>query len=175
MNIKKAVLAGAAGLIILILIIAGISGAGKGRNEPAGQVEEKMEKRPEIVLQDRVKADYEEWLGAAAMLALPAWEEEFTIKQVLLTGRHTEEQKDQSQGIYLIYESGGEARAIYCSPLEAERTEPGTVDLYENMLGFATYDQVDMETVDTEGYEAMTAEDLTDQMRQSLIVSLYEH
>ena len=59
--------------------------------------------------------------------------------------------------------------------MDAERTEPGTVDLFTKDLGFSAFEQVDPETIDTESYQWVTIEDINELIEQSLLVSLYEH
>ena len=75
----------------------------------------------------------------------------------------------------MIFTADGTETAVQSMPLEEERTDAGTTDLYTRDLGFATFDVVDPAQVDTVSCEEVSMADIEELISQSLLVSLYEH
>jgi len=48
-----------------------------------------------------------------------------------------------SKGIYAMFESGGESLTAHIYPIEKERTELGTMDIYANEVGFAAFELIE--------------------------------
>lgn len=103
----------------------------------------------------KADASYERWLAAAMVTAISLHYPDFEINGIYLTAETELSSASQSSGAYVIFTSDGESLVIYSKPLEEERTEAGTVDLYTMDLGFATFDEVNAETVNTEGMQAV--------------------
>ena len=120
-------------------------------------------------------APYEEWLAAAMVLGISMQYEDFTIDKIYLTGETDIASKGNSHGAYVVFSLNGKKVVLESCPLDAERTETGTMDLYTKDLGFATFDTVPSDSLDTESYQEITMDDLQESISQSLLVSLYEH
>ena len=122
----------------------------------------------------KADASYERWLAAAMITAISLQYPDFEIKGIYLTAENRLYSSFQSSGAYVTFTSGGEPLAIHSKPLEEERTEAGTIDLYTMDLGFATFDEISVETLDTEGMQSVEVEELSKLISQSVLVSLYE-
>lgn len=70
---------------------------------------------------------------------------------------------------------GGEKIAIHSKPLDEERTEAGTKDLYTENLGFASFDEVDVDSIDKDECVTVEMDELSELISQSVLVSVYEH
>lgn len=134
------------------------------------------EKGPsEIVVMNKREASYEEWLAAGMVVSVSMEYPEFELMGIYLTGETKLADKQTSNGAYVVFEAEGAQRAVYSFPLDAERTEAGTTDLYTKDLGFSAFEQVDPETIDTAACKQVTMEDLDELIKQSILVSMYEH
>lgn len=164
-NIKWIVLIAVIVLVTFLAIwLIAIKDNGSGNGTEATETTEKEEGDP-----------YERWLSAAAIISLTMQEEGFEVQGTYYHSTNSVKNKAQSEGVYLFYTIEGEMYCRYVKPLEAERTEPGTMDLSTKALGFATYDLVDATMVDVTGWTKETVEDLTELIKQSMLVSIYEH
>ena len=81
---------------------------------------------------------------------------------------------NSSKGAYVIFNGDGEKRALKAVPLEAERTERGTADIYVAALGYATYELVDPNSVPINGLKEHKLEDLADLIGAYSLVSIIE-
>lgn len=122
----------------------------------------------------KADASYERWLAAAMVTAISLHYPDFQINGIYLTAETELSSASESSGAYVAFTSGEESLMICSKPLEEERTEAGTIDLYTMDLGFATFDEVDVETVNTEGMLSVEAAELSELISQSMLVSLYE-
>lgn len=127
-----------------------------------------------INLHQKADASYERWLAAAMVTAISLHYPDFQINGIYLTAETELSSASESSGAYVAFTSGEESLMICSKPLEEERTEAGTIDLYTMDLGFATFDEVDVETVNTEGMLSVEAAELSELISQSMLVSLYE-
>lgn len=127
-----------------------------------------------INLHQKADASYERWLAAAMVTAISLHYPDFQINGIYLTAETELSSASESSGAYVTFTSGEESLMICSKPLEEERTEAGTIDLYTMDLGFATFDEVDVETVNTEGMLSVEAAELSELISQSMLVSLYE-
>lgn len=120
-------------------------------------------------------ATYERWLAAAMTIGISMQYPDFELKDIYLTGRHALSGKAESNGVYIVFSSAGSTYMILSKPLETERENGGTTDLYSMDLGFNTFDPVETDSVDVNSMEKVAFEDLSKLIEQSLLVSLYEH
>lgn len=127
-----------------------------------------------INLHQKADASYERWLAAAMVTAISLHYSDFQINGIYLTAETELSSASESSGAYVAFTSGEESLMICSKPLEEERTEAGTIDLYTMDLGFATFDEVDLKTVNTEGMLSVEAAELSELISQSMLVSLYE-
>ena len=82
----------------------------------------------------------------------------------------------ESQGIYVTYQSEGKTLCIQAKPLEQERIgEAGTKDLYSEITGYASFDEVSVDTIDTSMWNIVEMGNLNTLIEQSERVTLYEH
>lgn len=125
-------------------------------------------------LPQKTDASYERWLAAAMITAVSFQYPGFEIKNIYLTEETDMARKNESMGVYVTFSSDAETRTIYAKPLEKERVETGTIDLYTMDLGFATFDIVNIEDIDTSRMQTVGTEALTELISQSMLVSLYE-
>lgn len=182
---RKKIIALAVGILLCLIIacVIIILYKGNGKAESDFAEENDSQTREVEIVDDRgnaeiiAKADasYEKWIAAAMVTAISMEYEDFTIDKIYVTGENDVNSKESSQGVFVVFSRENRQFAITSKPLEAERTEPGTVDLYTKDLGFATYDEIDVSTIDTEICQSITMDEISELISQSLLVSLYEH
>lgn len=120
---------------------------GTSENEPVQTTEGTTENEPtqttggatEIV-EVRI---YEEHLAALTLFALSMEYPDFVLQGIYSGTSVSIENKMSSAGIYAMFESGGSSLIAHIYPIDAERTQPGTTDLYAAELGFAAFDFVE--------------------------------
>ena len=140
-----------------------------------GTIEDETEESYQIEIVEKSDASYERWLAAGMVTAVSMQYPDFEIEGIYLTGETDPADKMQSGGAYVIFTADGTETAVQSTPLEAERTDAGTTDLYTRDLGFATFDVVDPAQIDTGACVAVSMDELEELISQSLLVSLYEH
>ena len=126
---------------------------------------------------ERVDASYEEWLAGAMVIGISLehmdllQNEDFDITGIYLTGTNELDDHMESDGAYVEFISGGKTYIIHSAPLESERKDQaGSVDLYSDELGYSTFDLV------TEAFGTkISAEDLSDVISQSILISICKH
>lgn len=131
-------------------------------------------KEPTVVITDKKQASYEEWLAAGMVVAVSMEYPEFELKGIYLTGETDLADKLTSGGAYVVFDVDGTEQAVYGFPLDEERTEKGTIDLYTMDLGFAAFEPVEVQSIDTAACWQVGMDDLEELIAQSLLVSLYE-
>ena len=197
MKINKKILIAVICLLILGVGIAVISGLSdddteKSENNDSAQTETETSEEGESVILDRddVKDDgkqeqieitekedasYEEWLAAGAVTAFSLYYPDFEFEEILFVSETELNVRRESKGVYICFVTGGEKVVIHSKPLDKERTKAGTVDLYSQDLGFATFDTVDAGGIKDGDYESIGVKQLDTLISQSMLVSLYEH
>lgn len=138
-------------------------------------IENGTEEPNQMEVVERDDASYERWLAAGMVTAISMQYPDFSIEGIYLSGETALSDKSESAGAYVVFTADGAETAIHSVPLDAERTDAGTTDLYTRDLGFATFDTIEPSQIDTESCEQIEMDDLTDLISQSLLVSLYEH
>ena len=121
------------------------------------------------------EAVYEEWLAASVVTAISLSYPDFELQEILAASETGMGEMEQSEGVYVKFNSGGETIVIWSKPLNAERTENGTVDLHEENLGFATFDTVTADSLNGKELKSIDMNALSELIAESLLVSLYEH
>ena len=137
--------------------------------------QEKKEEQPEEMEQDVVKieipekaeAKESEWLAAAAVIGISLQYAEFEIEEIYVSEENNKE-------TYIIFKSNGEQMVIHSKALTEERKEAGTKDIYTEMLGFSTFDEVSLSDVKKENMDLIELKELDELIAQSLLVSIYE-
>lgn len=118
---------------------------------------------------------YEEALAANAVAAVYMLYPEFEMKGVYLTGETLISNKKDSAGVYVVFEQDGKQMTVHSAPLDDERTKNGTVDVYTIDLGYSTFDLVDSKSVDETTMKKMDLEKLNELIKQTVLVTVYEH
>lgn len=124
---------------------------------------------------EKAEASYERWLAAAMMVSLPFNYSDVEVQHIYYVSEHEVEDKMESEGVYMVFTSEGDTYCIYCKPLSEQRTESGTCDLYTKDLGFASYEEIDENSINADDYEEIDVDSLSELASQSLLVSLYEN
>ena len=145
--------------------------------QPPIETQDVSEERtqPTVEIIQRTEAEYEKWLSATVLMCVSIEYPDFEIEGVYSDSATALDDKFSSDGVYIIFSSGGERLAIHSKALEDERTEPGTVDISSEIIDFATFDCIDPALVDTSSMEQINLEDLNEMIAQSLLVSIYTH
>ena len=133
------------------------------------------ETNEEIVEIDSKEASYEEWLAASMVTAVSLNYSNFEIEEILLASETKLNSHAESEGVYIKVSISGEKFIIHSKPLAEERTEAGTIDIHSQNLGYATFDSVDIGSIDGKQYEKVEMDELNTLISQSILVSLYEH
>lgn len=150
----------------------GLSGAEEGQNKLPVEVTDEKGKAEIIEKQD---ASYERWLAAGMVTAVSMQYPDFEIQHIYLASENDIGDKMESEGAYVLCMSDGKQICIYSEPLEEERSDKGTIDLYTKDLSFATFEETDVDESALEQYTEVSMDDLSELISQSMLVSLYEH
>lgn len=145
-------------------------------SEEAVELETVIEEQPqEVVITEKVDAPYEYWLAANMVVASIMKYPELEITDICLTGETEISSKTESEGVYIVFGASDEKIIIHSKPLDGERKEEKTTDLYSANLGFATFDIVEVEFSKLESCKRIDLEQLDKLISQSLLISIYEH
>lgn len=121
------------------------------------------------------EANYEQWLSAAMVVGLSMEYPDFELTGIYAASETALENKETSDGVYVFFTSGGESKVLYSIALEKERNESGTRDIYTNILGFASFDLVELESVDNSALKQILLDEIEELITQSMLVSIYTH
>ena len=137
------------------------------------QSEQKVETEPVVEIIQRVDAEYEKWLSAAMLVCVSMEYPDFQLEGIYTTSSTALEEKYNSDGVCIVFTSADTLIAICSKALEEERTEASTVDISTEVIGYATFDKVDPESIDYRSMEKINVEALGELITQSLLVSIY--
>lgn len=153
------------------------SGSEKKTSEESDEeiIESEESAETEQVLIERVEASYEEWLASAALIGMTMQYPDFEQEEIYLASETELDDHSKSKGVYIIFEIEGEKRALSVQPLNEERSEAGTNDLYTSDLGYATFDEIKAKDVKTKEMTKVEVDDLTEEIEQSILVTIYSH
>ena len=135
--------------------------------------QENVVPQPTVVIVQQADAEYEKWLAATMVMCVSMEYPDFELEAIYAASATALENKFDSQGAYIVFTAGGSRICIHSKALEAERTAPGTKDISSETIGYATFDQLDPNSVDFSSFEKIDLEDLTELFVQSLLVSIY--
>lgn len=125
--------------------------------------------------QQRQELPYETLLAAVVLTGLTLQYPDHQLEGLYYQQTHAVTDKMESGGVYACFSAEGESLCIHASPLEEPRSEAGTIDLYENYLGYATFDVSDGGQVALEGYTAVSEEDLSLALEQLYLPTVIEN
>lgn len=143
-------------------------------NSDESSTESSEESKP-VELPQQVDAEYEKWLASAMVMGISMDYADFEIKGIYVPKATALNDKTESEGVYVVFTSGGSEYAIYSRPIEEERSEEGTTDLSSMTTGFATFDLVELTEVPAEYAVEYSIDDLQETIAQSMLVSVYYH
>lgn len=185
---KAVLLIPAAALAVLVLLLVFRPRAAHLNEEEAQGVEQAAEKsgdgiretvqefEPHLEEYERLDAFYEEWLAAAVITGISMNEPDFVLEEVYTASETAPDHPLESQGVYVMYQAGEEERCVYAVPLETGRTDqPGTRDIYSEVIGFAGFEEIDPAVVDTTALGTLELEELNTLIQQSERVTIYEN
>jgi hypothetical protein len=135
--------------------------------------QENVVPQPTVVIVQQADAEYEKWLAATMVMCVSMEYPDFELEAIYAASATALDNKFDSQGAYIVFTAGGNRICIHSKALEAERTAPGTKDISSETIGYATFDQLDPNSVDFSSFEKIDLEDLTELFAQSLLVSIY--
>ncbi|MBE6984463.1 MAG: hypothetical protein E7434_02395 [Ruminococcaceae bacterium] len=115
---------------------------------------------------------YEEYLAALTLFALSMEYPDFVLQGIYSGTSVSIENKMSSSGVYTMFESGGSSLIAHVYPIDAERTEPGTSDLYAAELGFAAFDLVESRD---DNYSEIPQDVYTGLLSEISGVSIFSH
>lgn len=143
---------------------------------PTGETTAPVETVPQgtVTIVDQIDGSYEQWLSAALVMVLPLEYPDFSDLEIYAPGTTDLAKKQESQGIYLKFTSGGAKVILHAAPLEAERTQAGTRDVNSMQIGFATMDAVSGEGLDFSAMERLLLEDLGEHIAQTMLPAVYQ-
>lgn len=161
-------------LLLTVLGIVLLKAVGK-QEEKADYSDNQEDSAPEAdyVEYDRVDAPYEHWLAAAVITGISMENPDFELGEIYAAEETSLEEAQNSEGIYVVFTSDGEENCVYSAPLEEARTEAGTTDITSNVIGFASFEEVTVDSIDTSKYHVMEIEDLNTIIEQSERVTVY--
>lgn len=81
---------------------------------------------------------------------------------------------EDSAGVYVTFSVDGEAMCIHAIPLDGERSDIGTKDVYSEAVGFVTFEEVDPAAIPEE-FSAVDVENMDELITQSTRVAVYAH
>lgn len=162
-------------LIVLVALAAVLFVRRMGKTEDSVPDTKVEEQAPEAkyVEYERADAPYEHWLAAAVVTGISMDYPDFELEGIYATGETELEQCSNSEGIYVIFASSGEKKCIYAAPLDAARTETGTKDIASDVIGYASYEEVSVDSMDVSRYQGIEIEDLDTLIGQSEQVTVY--
>lgn len=147
----------------------------EGTDQSELEVVEEEPVQSENTMVEKEEASYERWLAAGMVVGVSLQYPEFEFTGIYLASESELDNSDESKGAYVVFECGGEEIALHSKPMEGERTEAGTKDLYTEELGFATFDEIALENIEKDECIAIEMDELSELIRQSVLVTVYEH
>lgn len=156
------------------------SGNGDEENHESDATQTPTENEEESTVQDNtvptipVSDPYEERLAASMVVGISMQYMDFEFVGIYAASETTVDDHLGSAGAYVIFRAEGRELALRSLPIEAERQEKGTADLYLPSIGYATYDLVDPNSVNTSAMRELQLEDLEEMIMQATLVSIIE-
>lgn len=118
---------------------------------------------------------YEYWLAAQAVTGISMkYFMGFEIEGIYITGETPLNAPEESDGVCVIFTTGGERLAVKSYYIGVERDMAGTMDIGSQNLGLATFDIGTAEGVSTEGMTEITVDDISTLIEKLLLVTIYE-
>lgn len=161
-------------LVLAAAVVAYVMTRGSSSDNSRGNASSDDVPEANLELEDRVEAPYEHWLSAAVLTGISIEYPSFEPGEFYTAGETTIEDKASSAGVYVIFSADGEEKCIRSIPLDAERSDAGTKDIYSEVIGFATFEEVDAAEI-PEGFSAVDIDNIDELITQSTRVAVYSH
>lgn len=129
----------------------------------------------EIEIPQQTEAEYEKWLAAAVIMGISIEYPEFEPGEIYSETSTALNDRESSKGIYVLFKNNGKNMAVHSMPIETERAEKGTIDLSAESLGFATFDLVDSQIIDTTNYQRIPIDEVGKLISEIMQFTLYHH
>ena len=117
---------------------------------------------------------YEDWLAAAMIIGISMQYDDYEFLGIYTASETPLSAHNSSGGAYVVFNGNGEALALKSLPLEGERDERDTMDLYVPAIGYATYELIPIGSVPVASLNERKLEDLEDLIIASTQVSIIE-
>ena len=117
---------------------------------------------------------YEDWLASAMIIGISMQYSDYEFLSIYTASETPVAAHGSSKGAYVIFMGDGEKLALRATPLDGERADRGTMDLYVPAIGYATYELIDPEAVPKDSLKERTFADLQDLIVASTQVSIIE-
>ena len=164
------------GMLILVLVLGVyLIQSGKVDSDKTNAAKASYDVSDEKNLMDEDESAGDDITISSVVTAISLSYPDFELQEILTATKSGLDEMEQSEGVYVKFNSGGETIIIHSKPLVTERTEKGTIDLHEQKLGFATFDTVTANTLKGKELTAIDVNALSELITESLLVSLYEH
>lgn len=167
-------------IIIGVIIFLVVRIKNQSNLEEQTQNELQLEKdydapEPEYKEYEKMDASYEKWLSAAVITTIAMENPDFILESVYCAAETQISEFMTSSGIYVTYTVDGQEYCVYSKPLESGRTESGTIDIFADYIGFATFEEVEASVIDQTVYQPIEIEDINTLIEQSERVTKYEN
>lgn len=129
--------------------------------------------QPTVVIVQKAEAEYEKWLSAAMLVCVSMEYPDFELEAIYAASATSLDDKLDSAGAYIVFNTEGKRVVIHSKALTAERTASGTMDISTEIIGYASFDRVDPASVDFSGMEKIELDKLSELIEQSLLISIY--
>ncbi|MBE6927778.1 MAG: hypothetical protein E7467_04730 [Ruminococcaceae bacterium] len=115
---------------------------------------------------------YEPYLAALSLMSLSLEYPGFELDGIYFETIVDVSEKFESKGLYICFKSGGESLIIRVLPMENERTEPMTRDIFADQVGYASFDLADTMP---EGLKRMREEDFASLLPELTAIKVLMH
>ncbi len=119
---------------------------------------------------------FEKQLAAASFYAISMYYPNFELTGFYTASTTTMDDRASSEGCYVLFRCDGQEILLQIRPLDAERTERGTLDLYHPNWGYASFDEVPVDSVSLDSMQQFAPNDLQEILSVSgTLLQIIEH
>lgn len=118
---------------------------------------------------------YEEWLAAAMTVAISMRYTDFEIEDIYYKSETAPANRMDCEGIYIKLKTDGNTVFLFSKPLKEENKEAGSVNIYSQEIGFASFEEFAKNEVSVKKYKKYTVEEIEKMIQFSTLVSIYEN
>ena len=140
--------------------------------QPAGSEASPKETQGENTAPQLMNIDYEPYLAALSLKALSLEYPDFRLDGIYFTSIVDMSLKAKSEGLYVCFQNGGESLTVQVLPLQDERKESMTRDIFADQVGYATFDLVQSMP---DGFERMNEENFVSLLSELMGIMILQH